>query len=209
MAKIYFIRHAESIANSKGIYQGQSHDTGLSVLGKQQAEALAEALARRGVKKIMSSPSKRTMETANLLAQRLNISVEKDVGLIETNHGDWEGKPKEEIEKKWPKQWQAWQRTPSNVQMPGGEHTSDTVTRAKEVLKSIAKYNSDTAVITHGNIAQFAVCVLDGVSFDTDIKLDSAAYHVIENGNGKLRIVERNEKGHLKGIESDLSIQAW
>ncbi|MEK9143344.1 MAG: histidine phosphatase family protein, partial [Patescibacteria group bacterium] len=33
MAKIYLIRHAESIANAQGIYQGQTYDTELSVRG--------------------------------------------------------------------------------------------------------------------------------------------------------------------------------
>ena len=40
MTKIYLVRHAESLANAQGIYQGQTYDTPLSNLGKKQAAAL-------------------------------------------------------------------------------------------------------------------------------------------------------------------------
>lgn len=57
MAKIFFIRHAESIANTQGIYQGQTYDTPLSPLGVRQARLLAQRLARENLSFVIASPS--------------------------------------------------------------------------------------------------------------------------------------------------------
>ena len=208
MAKVYLIRHAESVANSKATYQGQSYDTDLSSLGRKQANALVGVLKSEGIKRIVSSPLKRSMQTAIPLSEALNIEIETDKLLLETNHGDWEGRSVKEIMKMYPEEWEAWQKTPSDVQMPKGEHTSETKKRALDYLGKVRKMKVNTAVVTHGNTAQFMVCAIDNISFDSDIKIDSAGYYVIDNDSG-LKLMERNANRHLKGIRSDVAKQAW
>src|SRR3990167_7819914 len=94
---IVIIRHAESVSNAQGIYQGQTHDTGLSLLGKKQAKALAKRLKIFGVRKIITSPLKRTHQTALAVADETGCKIVVDKTIIETNHGVWEGKHKDWI----------------------------------------------------------------------------------------------------------------
>jgi len=61
---IIVVRHAESVANTEGIYQGQTYDTDLSELGKKQTKALANRLNDLELRKIITSPLKRTYKTA-------------------------------------------------------------------------------------------------------------------------------------------------
>jgi broad specificity phosphatase PhoE len=64
MARIYMVRHGRAEAGF-----GESMDPGLDALGQSQAEAVAEKLKGLGPLPILSSPLRRTRETAATLAK--------------------------------------------------------------------------------------------------------------------------------------------
>lgn len=78
--------------------QGQT-DIPLNEEGREQARRLAERLASLPAppKVIISSDLSRARETAEIVAQRLNLCVETTPLLRETNLGDWEGLTPPEI----------------------------------------------------------------------------------------------------------------
>ena len=117
---IIVVRHAESVANTEGIYQGQTYDTDLSELGKKQTKALANRLNDLELRKIITSPLKRTYKTAEAVASEIGCDVEINEMIIETNHGVWEGKPKSWITQNFPDIHELWQRKPSEVIFPEG-----------------------------------------------------------------------------------------
>lgn len=82
MAKIYLIRHAESIANTQGKYQGQTYDTPLSPLGEMQSQALRNRFVGTRFDQVFSSPLKRTTQTAMAISQNVTFASE----IVETNH---------------------------------------------------------------------------------------------------------------------------
>lgn len=209
MAKIYLIRHAESFANTQGVYQGQTYDTDLSELGIIQAEAMCHNLKDKKISRIISSPLRRTMQTARPLADELGLDIVVEPMLLETEHGNWSGKNIDVIKKKYPEEWKAWLKTPSNVQMPGGEHTSKTVDRCRRIVDMMKLFKKDVAIFTHGNIIQFVIGIIENKSLDINLKVGSAAYYLLDNGDGKLAILKRNYTGHLINIKSDMTKQAW
>ena len=87
--KVILVRHCESIANSKGIHQGQRVDTSLSEKGKEQARKVARALKDEKIESIYSSDLKRAMETAQEIAKFHNIKVISDKRLREFDSGDF------------------------------------------------------------------------------------------------------------------------
>src|SRR3989337_1632197 len=97
IAKIIAVRHAESVANSQGIYQGQTYDTDLSELGKKQAEALAKKAKKVGINRIISSPLRRTYQTAIVVSRACNCPIEISELITETNQCEWEGKDRNKI----------------------------------------------------------------------------------------------------------------
>ena len=70
---IYFIRHAESVDASKGLYQRD--ETPLSTYGTNQAKEIANKLTTYGINSILSSPLRRASETAQIINQRLCLPL--------------------------------------------------------------------------------------------------------------------------------------
>lgn len=75
MTKLYLIRHSQ-----KQIHAG---DPGLTKTGFHQAKETGEYLKQFPINKIISSPLKRTVETAQQIAKELNLEYSLDKALIE------------------------------------------------------------------------------------------------------------------------------
>ncbi|MBI2309597.1 histidine phosphatase family protein [Candidatus Collierbacteria bacterium] len=211
MVKIYLIRHAESIANTQGIYQGQTYDLPLSELGQQQARALGAKLARIKLNAIFTSPLTRTKQTVEAITgyqEKLVITIFED-RLKETNHGAWEGKRKTEIAARWPEIFQLWQTLPGKVEFPGGEKFTDTANRAIEWFNNIFNKTGVFAVVTHSNIIQAILTHLHGLDLNNiwQFEIAPTGITVIEFYS-PIKIVKINDISHLKNINSDLSKQA-
>ena len=75
---ITFLRHAESTGNAEGYFQGQG-DFPLTELGRQQARALSARWIdeKREFDYVISSPLSRTRETAEIVTERLNLSIDE------------------------------------------------------------------------------------------------------------------------------------
>ncbi|HWA89970.1 MAG TPA: histidine phosphatase family protein [Rhizomicrobium sp.] len=67
MVRLYLVRHGRAEAGF-----GEAMDPGLDALGREQAQAVAASLAPRGPLPIVSSPLRRTQETAAPLAKLWN-----------------------------------------------------------------------------------------------------------------------------------------
>lgn len=201
MAKIYLIRHAESLANTQGRYQGQTYDTPLSILGKQQAKVLGQKLQGIHFDAIFSSPLKRTIETAQVLGKPIFTSE-----ILETNHGDWEGKTFAETKYIWPEMYKLWQAKPSQVVFPNGEAFTKTAQRAVSWLQKLQKQEGTFAVVTHSNIIFTLLCHYLNKPLDTmwQFNIQPTCISLIDNA----KVSYYNDASHLNGLASDLTIQA-
>ena len=89
----FFVRHGQTYANRDGIRSGGDSDTRLTALGRDQARIVAETLhsvgARPGM--IVTAPLSRTLESAELLKDRLGRKVHVEDGLLERQLGEWNG----------------------------------------------------------------------------------------------------------------------
>ena len=78
MSKVILIRHAESIKNLKKIHGGQGEE--LTDLGIEQAQSVAKFLKDNRIDlnlKIYASTSFHTRATAQIIAEKLNLPIEK------------------------------------------------------------------------------------------------------------------------------------
>lgn len=82
---IYFIRHGESEANVRHVFAGQKDDSVLTEKGKEQALATAKEIKKENLKidKIISSPLKRALKTAEIIAIELGFDISK---IVVDNH---------------------------------------------------------------------------------------------------------------------------
>lgn len=213
MVRIYLVRHAESVANTRGIYQGQTYDTGLSPLGKKQACALAKKLSNEKINRILTSPLKRTLETAYEVSRAIGVNIEIERDLIETNHGEWEGKSKAWIETNYPDIERTWLKKPQDAVFPKGEKFTQTVDRVGKFLARNS-WQGTSLLVTHDNITRIMVCFAQDLDINNmwDFDLQPCAINIFKiegiNGTKKIKLVRLNEASHLVGLHANLSSHA-
>ncbi len=81
--RIHLVRHGE-VYNPDGILYGRLPGFHLSDTGREQAVAVADALAGRDVVAVIASPLQRAQETAAPIAARHELPIDTDPDLIES-----------------------------------------------------------------------------------------------------------------------------
>lgn len=79
--KIILVRHGQTAENVA--HRHQPEHTPLTVVGRKQAVAVGETLASAGVTHIVASPLVRTLQTASLIADQLDLIPSIDHSLAE------------------------------------------------------------------------------------------------------------------------------
>ncbi|HEU0293377.1 MAG TPA: histidine phosphatase family protein, partial [Anaerolineales bacterium] len=90
--KLYFVRHGESEANILHVISNRESSFGLTSLGKQQAQTLAEKLKDVHITAIFSSPILRARETADILSKSFHLNYQVTEALREYDCGILEEK---------------------------------------------------------------------------------------------------------------------
>jgi probable phosphoglycerate mutase len=94
--KLYFIRHGQTDFNIRKLPQGQEIDVPLNETGIKQAEDSVKSLSV-DIDFIISSPLKRTTQTAEIINRTLQKDIEFSDDIKELRYGSLAGKPWAEI----------------------------------------------------------------------------------------------------------------
>ncbi len=81
---LHLVRHAD--AGNRGAWVGDDFERPLDDVGQMQAEAIGAALAERPVRRILSSPAVRCVDTVAPLGRALGLPVEASDELAEGSH---------------------------------------------------------------------------------------------------------------------------
>lgn len=118
----YIFRHGETDFNREGRWQGAGNDPDLNEAGIDQAYVLADLLKSAGLEIIYTSPLKRALQTAEIIAADLHIPFEVKPSLIEGSLGVNEGRYHEEIiQTEEYKNWRNLDPEYINFRFEGGE----------------------------------------------------------------------------------------
>ncbi len=161
LTTIVLVRHGRThLTESKRISGSGGENPGLSDLGRGDAHAVAKALAQIGnsgtwshlqpISAIVASPIQRTLDTANILSNQLNLGVETNANIAEISFGDWDGHTNEEVKAKWPELTESW-RGSWDVSPPNGESLDVFDRRVQTGLDEIleAHAGKTVAVVSH------------------------------------------------------------
>lgn len=186
----YIFRHGQSTYNVEGRTQGQTNDSVLTDLGKEQALTVGERLKDKGIEIIVTSPLKRAMQTAELANKSLNLPLETDKHFIEVNVGVVEGMHYTKIRDEYTDIFNKM-HTPGNefedVCYPEGESKKQVRERVFAGLEEWANKNySSIAISSHGIMLTQTLIAL-GEKID-DVK-NGAILH-IKKENNQWSIVE-------------------
>jgi broad specificity phosphatase PhoE len=167
--RLVMLRHGQTDYNAGSRMQGQL-DTELSDLGRDQAVAAAEVLAKRQPLLIVSSDLRRALDTALTLGERAGLPVQVDTRLRETHLGDWQGLTHLEVDAAAPGTRQAW-RDDARWAPHGGESRVDVAARSLPLMAELVSQQSEWGVeepdrpvvlVAHGGlIAALTAALLD------------------------------------------------
>lgn len=133
--RLVMLRHGQTEFNAGNRMQGQL-DTELSDLGRDQAVAAAEVLAKRQPLLIVSSDLRRALDTAVSLGERSGLPVDVDARLRETHLGDWQGMTHVEVDAAAPGARVAW-RNDATWAPHGGESRVDVAARGMPLVREL------------------------------------------------------------------------
>lgn len=133
--RLVMLRHGQTEYNAGSRMQGQL-DTGLTDLGRAQAVAAAEVLAKRQPLLIVSSDLRRASDTAMALGERIGLAVDLDTRLRETHLGDWQGLTHIDVDAVAPGARLAW-RDDARWAPHGGESRVDVAERSMPLVAEL------------------------------------------------------------------------
>jgi ribonuclease H / adenosylcobalamin/alpha-ribazole phosphatase len=204
-ATFVLLRHGETLLTPQKRFSGSGGtDPSLSDVGRDQAERVAESLARRGtIEAIVASPLTRTRETAAAVATRLGLDVTIDDGLRETDFGAWEGLTFGEVRERYPDDLNAWLTSPRAEPTGGGESFAATARRMAVTRdKLIAAHAGRTVLlVTHVTPIKTLVRLALGAPPESLFRMElsaaslsAVAYYA--DGNASVRLF--NDTSHLR-----------
>lgn len=163
--KIYITRHGETNWNKEGRMQGTKNSL-LTAKGVEDAKKLRRRLEPIEFSRIYASPLGRAMETAEILKGDRQIPIEKVPLFMEMNFGEWEGKTKEELERRYEKEYYNFWNLPESYQSSYGETYRDVIKRVDKGLREItanAAENETALLVTHAVVIKSIYHIIKGL----------------------------------------------
>jgi probable phosphoglycerate mutase len=105
--RVLLWRHGRTAWNVEHRFQGQA-DPPLDEVGRAQSATAAPLLAAFSPVAIVSSDLRRASQTAQPLAELLDLPVALDARLRERSLGHWEGLTREEVRRRHPQEFAHW-----------------------------------------------------------------------------------------------------
>lgn len=160
---LYLVRHGQSEGNAAHRFGGHS-DTPLSALGRAQAGATAQYLAKKKITAVYSSDLPRCTQTAEPLAELLNLEIQTSAALRERNVGVLQGLTFEEAKQNFPEDYAALANRDINRIISGGESYNQMIERAASKLNEIlSKHRGGSiAIFSHTGTIGFLTLHLLG-----------------------------------------------
>lgn len=201
---VFLIRHGETVLTPFKRFSGDGAlDPELTHIGLEQAEKVAAALADLNPEVIISSPLKRTTQTAQALSRATGLPISFEPAWIECSFGIWDGMSIDEVKEKYPVDYQSWLSS-TGFAPPGGESYDAVAMRIDTALEQIvAEYPGQrVAIVTHNGTIKSAAKVVVGAPaesiFHIDVSPSSITTISIWPSDGLRALRTLNEQSHLR-----------
>lgn len=166
--KLYVARHGQTVWNAQNKVCGVT-DVDLTEKGIEQAEQLAETVPD-DIDMIITSPLKRAVETAKIVAAKKKVPLYKEELLIEQNYGIYEG-----VDRKNPQ----FLNNKRNFayRYPGGESMMQVACRIYRFLERIKEEypEKNILLISHGGVCRIIR------TYFTDMTNEEFFHYTLEN----------------------------
>ncbi len=209
MNRLYFVRHGEGQDNVARRYSCKHVDHSLTARGILQAQQTAEFLTGKSIDEIYSSPMRRAMETATIIAARLEKGLTILDNFREVDVGELEGQSfSDENWAFYHRITNAWFAGNSEIAFPGGESYVTMWERWRRGLVQVLGDKSDQNVLLVGHAGIFIATLRDMCpELGEDWLKNAACYNCsitaleveLYDGNPRGKLVTWGGYTHLSG----------
>lgn len=163
--RLHFLRHGQTTFSRDNAFCGSGLDPELTADGLEMARAFAGARCTEHWDAVYASPLRRTIATAQPLADALNVKVETRDGLKEISYGEWEGQSVEAVTRDHHDDYIRWLADPAWNAPTGGELAVAIARRAISVVEEIrGRFASgDVLLVSHKATIRIMLCGLLGI----------------------------------------------
>lgn len=201
--EILLVRHGESEPAVDGVafptVDGHG-DPALHPVGREQAQRVADRLAREPITAIYVTTLRRTHETAAPLAARLGLEVRVEPDLREVHLGEWEGGAfRKHVAEGHPLAQRLWAEQRWDV-VPGAEPAAAFEARVRAGIGRIAAAHPDQLVVAvaHGGVIGQVIASASGAARGLAFSAsDNGAISQIVVDGDRWMIRRYNDTGHL------------
>lgn len=203
---LFLIRHAATPANLQkpAKLQGCRANPDLHPVGVRQAVATRDFLAIRPIDFLYSSPLKRSLRTAEIIAQPHGLNPVAVEALTECDVGAWEGRSWEEIKQAEPDLYARYHADPSVQGYRGGENFRQVHDRAARAIDEILNRHAGTTVVvvSHHVVARTYLAGVMGLGPGRAraVSLANCGISVVHREQGKTTVATVNAGFHLQGV---------
>lgn len=204
MVHLYVIRHGETEWNAQKRMQGRL-DSDLTAKGIHHAKLLGRKLASTEFVAVISSPSRRTTETAKLIIGNHLLPFKTDERLMEIQLGNWQGKTLDEIQAMDPERYDCYRYHPRLFKIDEGEAFHDVKVRLEGFLQSIEDtYQSgNLLIVTHGVVIKTLQMICKNKLFDQfweEPDIEGTSLSIVNVEDGKKEFLLEGDISHLTGV---------
>jgi broad specificity phosphatase PhoE len=149
--RLLLIRHGQTPSNVRGLLDTAVPGPGLTRLGREQAQALPEALAGEPIEALLASTALRTQLTATPLAGATRLDIQVRAELREISAGDLELQADPQAHRAYMSVVFGWTAGDLGLRMPGGPDGHETFGRFDTVVAELLASGLQTAaIVSHG-----------------------------------------------------------
>jgi broad specificity phosphatase PhoE len=198
---LYFVRHGESVANLSDRNGSKRPDDAdrLSEQGWEQARSLGRRLQGEGLELIVASPMRRAQETAQGIAEVLELPIETDEDLYEVRQSDAFYASSPDYGDTGTLRWMPV-ADPDHAE-PGAESFNDIAGRVRRVMERLAEVASERRVVAvshHNFLHHFLGVVLFGEDFAPWMM---PGLHQAGHANTGITIFEKVAHRQMDGVD--------
>lgn len=187
------IRHALPLRSE----HGEGSDPELSDTGLQQARRLPEALARYPIARVLSSPQRRAIQTAEPLAEARGLAIEVDERFAEYDRDMHAYVPIEHVRAEQP---EAWARMAAGRLPDGVDETAfcARVTAATADAVDAAEPEQTVVVFSHGGVINVVLHQILGTARLLSVPIDYVSVtRLLYSRSGEATVVSTNGTEHV------------
>jgi ribonuclease H / adenosylcobalamin/alpha-ribazole phosphatase len=217
---LVLVRHGATSLTAEKRFSGglASSNPGLTDEGRAQVREVADWLApiAEAVDVVVSSPVRRTRESAEIVAERLGSPLVEEPGFAEMEFGSWDGLTFAEVQEQRPDEIEAWLGS-LDVGPGGGESFREVEKRVLDELGRLLESHAGKTVVVVSHVTPIKTLVAHAVEAPLSalfrMELSTASVSVVsfvtEPGGDETRGSMRLYNAQPPGAGQMLDPQRW